>query len=119
MSSSFATWISARLSPLKFTNVFCFANVVPDIKEWGYYLPIFREDKDDNHAQHLFEFHKLMDQIDILHEYVLMKLFMFSLGRDAHHWYKSFPPYGISSLKGFHASFHKYCRRIYPTNLIF
>jgi hypothetical protein len=59
--------LCARFSPLDFTNVFGFPNVVPDIKEWGDYLPNFREDvKGDNPAQHLFEFHKLMDKLDII-----------------------------------------------------
>jgi hypothetical protein len=48
MSSSFTARIAARFSPLDFTNVFGFPNVVPDIKEWGDHLPSFREDKGDN-----------------------------------------------------------------------
>ena len=99
MSSSFTARIAARFPPLDFTNVFGFPNVVPDIKEWGDHLPSFREDKDDNPGQHLFEFHKLMHQLDIHHEYFLMKLFMFSLGGDAQLWYKSLLPFIISSLK--------------------
>ena len=113
MSISFVARIVARFSPLDFTNVFGFPNIVPDIKEWGDHLPSFREDKDDNLAQHLFEFHKLMHQLDIHHEDVLMKLFMLSLGGDARLWYKSLLPSSISSLKEFHAVFHKYCKRMY------
>jgi hypothetical protein len=119
MSSSFAARIAARFAPLDFTNVFGFPNVVPDIKEWGDHLPSFREDKDDNPAQHLFEFHKLMHQLDIHHEDVLMKLFMFSLGGDARLWYKSLLPSNISSLKEFHAAFHKYCKRMYSSEFLF
>jgi hypothetical protein len=119
MSGSFAAWIAARFAPLDFTNFFGFPNVVLVINEWGDCLPNFREDKDDNPAQHLFEFHKLMHQLDIHHENVLMKLFMFSLGGDARHWYKSLPPSSISSLKEFHTTFHKHYRRIYPTDLLF
>jgi hypothetical protein len=101
MSSSFTAQIAARFAPLEFTKVFGFPNVVPDIKEWGDYLPSFREDKDGNPTQHLFEFQNLMHQLDIHHEdfLILMKLFMFSLGGDAHHWYKSLPPSSISTLK--------------------
>ena len=83
MPSYFAARIVARFSPLEFTIFFGFPNFVPDIKEWGDHLPSFREDKSDKLAQHLFEFHKLMHQLDIHHEYVLMKFFMFSLGGDA------------------------------------
>ena len=99
MSVSFTDRIAARFTPLDFTIFFGFPNVVPDIKEWGDYLPSFREDKDDNHAQHLFEFHKLIHQLDIHHEDVLMKLFMFSLEGDTCQWYKSLPHFIISSLK--------------------
>jgi hypothetical protein len=99
MSSSFVARIPTRFSPLYFTIFVGFPNIVPSIKEWGDHLPSFREDKGDNHAHHLFEFHKLMHQLDIHHEYVLMKLFIFSLGGDARLWYKSLLPSSIPSLK--------------------
>jgi hypothetical protein len=99
MSSSFTAPTAVRFSPLDFTNVFGFPNVVYDIKEWGDYLPNFNERKDDNLAEHLFEFHKLMDKLDIYHEDVLVKLLMFSLGGYAHVWYKCLPPSKIPSLK--------------------
>jgi hypothetical protein len=86
MLSSFAARIAARFAPLEFTNDFGFPNAIPDIKECRDHLPSFREDKGDNPAQHLFEFHKLMHQLDIHHEDVLMELFMFSLGGDALIW---------------------------------
>jgi hypothetical protein len=72
MSNSFVARITARFSPLNFTNGYGFPNTVPYIKVW-----------DDNPSQNLFEFHKLMDELNIHHEDVLMKLFMFSLERDA------------------------------------
>jgi hypothetical protein len=83
MSSSFTARIVARFAPLDLKNVFGFPNIVLDIKVWEDILPNFREYVDDNLAQHLFEFHKFIDQTDIHHEYVLMKMFMFSLGGDA------------------------------------
>jgi hypothetical protein len=45
----------------------------------GDILPKFGEYEDDNPGQHLFEFHKLMEELNVHHEDVLMKLFMFSL----------------------------------------
>ena len=83
MSSSFAARIATRFAPLDFTNVYGFPNTVPDIKVWEDFLPKFGLYADKNLAQHLFEFHKLMDELNIHHEDVLMKLFMFSLERDA------------------------------------
>jgi len=95
-------------APLDFTNFSDFPNVVLDIKEWGDILPNFRVDKDDNPAQHLLEFHQCMDQLGIENVHVY-----------SHNWYKSLPHSNISSLKEFNAAFNKYCKRIYPAELIF
>jgi hypothetical protein len=119
MLDSFAAPIAARFVPLDFTNVYGFPNTVPDIKVWEDVLPKFGEYADDNPAQHLFEFHKLMDELNIHHEDVLMKLFMFSLERDARFWYKSLPHSSIPSLKDFHILFHQHCKRIYSAEILF
>jgi len=118
MSVSFTYWIVARFSPLDFKIFLGFPNVVRDIEVSKYRLPSFKEDVGKNPTEHLFEFHKFMDQLDIHHEDFLMKLFMFSLGGDARQWYKSLPHFNISSLKEFHAVFHKHCKRIYPFDFI-
>jgi hypothetical protein len=52
--------LAQRFSPLNFSIVPGFPNVVPTIDEWGDYLLIFREDRDDNHADHFLEFHEVM-----------------------------------------------------------
>jgi hypothetical protein len=99
MSIYFTAQIVVRFSPLDFTNISGFPNIVPYLKFWEDHLPSFREDKYDNPTQHLFEFHELMHQLDIHQEYVLMKFFMVSLGGDTRLWYKSILPSNISSLK--------------------
>ena len=71
--------LAERFSPFNFFDVPGFPNVVPTIDEWGDFLPIFRERKDDKPAEHLREFHELMHQWEIHHEDVLMKMFMYSL----------------------------------------
>ena len=38
--------------------------------EWGDFLPVFKEEKEDNHAEHLLKFHECMDLLDLQHEYV-------------------------------------------------
>jgi hypothetical protein len=119
MSNSFTARIAARFSPLDFTNVYGFPNTVPDVKIWEDVLPKFGGYVDENPAQHLFEFHKLMDELDVHHEDVLMKLFMFSLERDARLWYKYLPHSNIPSLKYFHIVFHQHCKRIYSAELLF
>jgi hypothetical protein len=59
-----------------------------------------------------------MDQNNIHHEDVLMKMFMYSLEGDARVWYISLPSSNISSLREFHATFNEYCKRYFPTNFI-
>jgi hypothetical protein len=119
MSNLFTARIAARFAPLDFANVYGFPNTVPDIKIWGDILPKFGEDEDENPGQHLFEFHKLMEELNVHHEDVLMKLFMFSLEKDARLWYKSLPHSSIPSLKCFHTLFHQHCKRIYSTEILF
>jgi hypothetical protein len=110
--------LAARFSPFNFVDVLGFPNVVPTVDEWGDYLPRFRGDDHDHPAQHLIDFHQYMDQQDIHHEDVLMKMFMYSLEGDARQWYRSLPISIISSLKDFHVVFHSYCKRIYPVELL-
>jgi hypothetical protein len=83
MSNSFTARIAARFAPLDFRNFYGFPNNVPDIKIWEDVLPKFGEYEDDHPDQHLFEFHKLMDELKLHHKDVLMKLFMLSLEGDA------------------------------------
>jgi hypothetical protein len=90
--------LAQRFSPFNFSDVLGFPNVVPSPNEWNDYFPIFRENKEDNPAQHLREFHELMHQWEIHHEDVLMNMFMFLLVGDAREWYHSLPPASISSL---------------------
>jgi hypothetical protein len=81
-------------------------------------LPIFRKHRDENHVEHLCEFHELMNQWEIHHEDLLMKMFMLSLDRDAREWYRSLPPTSISSMREFHAAFNTQCQKFYSFELI-
>jgi len=60
-----------------------------------------------------------MEELNIHHEYVLMKLFMFSLEQDARLWYKSLPHSSIPSLKCFQTLFDQHCKRIYSAEILF
>jgi hypothetical protein len=82
-------------------------------------LPIFRERKEDNPAEHLIKFHECMDLLDLQHEDVHMKMFMHSLDGDARKWYFSLPPSIISSLKDFHRVFNEHCKRYFSDELLF
>lgn len=111
--------IDARFSPSNFFVAPGFPNLVLDIEEWRDCLPSFREDKYDNPIEHLLEFYKLVRQLGIYHQDVLMKMIMYSLEGDAHEWYKSLPPSSISSLKEFHTTFHNQCKCYFPNEIIF
>jgi hypothetical protein len=110
--------LARRYAPFNFSSVPGFPNVVPTPNEWGDYLPIFRERKEDNPAQHLLEFHELMHQWEIHHEDVLLNMFMISLAGDARNWYHSLPPASISSLEQFHAAFNGHCQKFYSSEFI-
>jgi hypothetical protein len=110
--------LARRFAPFNFSAIPGFPNVVPSPNEWSDYLPIFRERKEDNPAQHLREFHELMHQWEIHHEDVLLKMFMFSLAGDAREWYHSLPPASISSLSEFHAAFNRHYQKFYSSEFI-
>ena len=59
-----------------------------------------------------------MVQLDIYHEDVLMKMFVFSLEGDAREWYRSLPPSSIYSLKEFHTIFHHRCERYFSREIL-
>jgi hypothetical protein len=119
MSKAFAVVLAQRFSPLNFSAVPGFPHPVPHMSEWGDFLPIFRERKEDNPAQHLIKFHQCMDQLDLYHEDVLMKMFMHSLDGDACQWYFSLPHSSISSLREFHSTFNEHYKRYFSAEFLF
>ena len=98
--------LARRFAPFNFSAVAGFPHPIPTMTEWGYFLPIFRERKEDNPADHLIKFHECMDMLGLQHEDVRMKMFLYSLDGDAREWHFSLPPSSISSLKDFHTVFH-------------
>ena len=76
-----------RFAPLDFSSIVGFPHLVPDMYEWGDFLPVFKEEKEDNPAKHLLKFHECMDLLDQQHEDVHMNMFMYSLYGDACQWY--------------------------------
>jgi hypothetical protein len=65
MSKEFAALLARRFAPLNFSIVPSFPHPVPHLTEWGYFMPIFRERKEDNPAEHLIKFHECMDLLDL------------------------------------------------------
>jgi hypothetical protein len=119
MSKAFASLLARRFAPLDFSSVPGFPHPVPDMSEWGDFLPVFREEKDDNPAEHLLKFHECMELLNLQHEDVCMKMFMYSLYGDARKWYFSLPSSSISSLKDFHKAFNQCCKKFFPDELLF
>jgi hypothetical protein len=101
-----------------FQVILGFPNPAPSFSECANFLPIFSGKEEDNLAQHLVKFHQCIDQLDVYHEDSLMKMFIYSLDGDAQKWFWSLPASSISSLKEFHATFNKYCKRYYSTDTL-
>ena len=102
MSKEFAAHLARRFAPLDFSLVLGFPHPVPDMYEWGDFLPVFKVEEEDNPTEHLLNFHESMDLLYQQHEYVCMKMFMYSLYGDVRQWYFPLPPSRISSLNDFH-----------------
>ena len=117
MSKAFAAILAQRFSPLNFSPIHGFPNSVPSTDEWQHHLLRFREDEDEYPAKYLIAFHELMHLLDVFHEDVLMKIFVFSLYGDACKWFRSLPAGTIYYLKEFHEMFHHYCKGIYSFEL--
>jgi hypothetical protein len=110
--------LSRRFSPLNFSAIDDYPHPVPLIYEWKDLLPIFYEGEYDSPVEHVQEFHALMQQLNIHHEVILMKMFMYSLYGDARKWYFSLAPSIISSLKDLHRVFNEHYKRFYPSEII-
>ena len=68
MSKAFAALLAWRFAPLNFSSVLGFPHPVPDMSQWGYFLPIFKEEEEDNPIENLLRFHECMDILDQHHE---------------------------------------------------
>ena len=103
--------LARRFAPFDFSVVAGFPHPLLIMTEWGDFLPIFRERKEDNPVDHLIKFHECMNLLDLQHKDVHMKVFTYSLDGDARQWYSSLPPSSILSLKNFHTLFHEHYKR--------
>ena len=88
-------WLEGLHLPIFFDIPF-FPNPVPHMDEMEGHLPKFKDENDDNPIDHLLEFHECMHQLNIVHEDVLMKMFIYSLEEDACEWSMSLHPSSIA-----------------------
>jgi len=110
MEDILAQWFA----PLNFLVVLGFPNLVPPTVRMDGLTSYFQIRPGDNSSQHLITFDQCMDQIDIQHEDVLMKMFMYYLKGDARKWYFSLPSSNICSLRDSHVAFNKHYKRYFP-----
>ena len=64
MSKEFDALLAQRFAPLDFSFIPGSPHPVPNISKWGDFLPVFKEEEEDNPAKHLLKFHKCMDILD-------------------------------------------------------
>jgi len=93
-----------------FSKIIGFPNPVPNRDECESSLPKFRGEEWELPTKHLLDFHDFIHQIHIVHGYVQINLFKYSLEGIAHDWCQSLPIANISSLTGFRASFNSFCK---------
>ena len=108
-----------KFYPFDFTEITGYPHDMPAFSVWNEYLPKFSRKEYEDPTQHLQEFHESMEQQGIIHEYVKMKLFLFSLDLEARSWFRSLPLSSISSLKDFHSVSNSSCKTFYPHKLLF
>ena len=70
MSKAFAALLAQRFAPLDFSSVPGFPHLVPDMFEWGDFLPVFKEEKEDNPVEHHLKFHECIDLLYQQHDNV-------------------------------------------------
>ena len=75
--------MAARYEFCDFSKIYGFLNIVPDKELWEHCLPKFRGKDYDHPSEHLLDFHECMHKLNIDHEDVLIKMFIFSFEEQA------------------------------------
>ena len=111
--------MDARYGFCDFSKIYGFPNIVPDKEVWEDCLPRFRGKDYDHPGEHPLDFHECMHKLNIDHEDVLIKMFIFSLEGHAHEWFRTLPVASIHSLNGFHIAFNNHCKQGYGNDLLY
>lgn len=115
---SHGSYLSPEVCTSQFLAILGFPNHSPSFANYADFLPIFCGEVGDNTSQHLIQFHWSIDRLKIYHEDSLIKLFVYSLNDDAWSWYRSLSTANISSLQYFHVAFLRYCKKLYPSDVL-
>ena len=106
-----------RCAPMNFDAIPHYPNRIPPVN-WQTYLPIFKDQKGDDAAIHLFRFHKHIHKLGVgWHDESLIRLFRISLQENDRSWYEGLTLESLSSLKYIHTVFHEHFKRQYPSLL--
>jgi hypothetical protein len=111
--------LAQRFSFCDFSQIVGFPNALPDRDIWENFLPEFHAKSSEEPAEHLLDFHGVIDRLNITHEDVQIKLFRYSLKGVALDWCRSLPTASIHSLKGFHTAFHSFCKDYFPSECLY
>jgi len=71
--------LAQRYAIFYFSNVPRFLNPMLERNEWGSFLPKFKGEYWEVYTKFLLDFHEYTQQLGIIHEDVLMKMFRYSL----------------------------------------
>jgi hypothetical protein len=78
--------LSQRYPFYDFSKIVGFSNPVPSRDEWESGLPKFRGEEWEEPAKHFLDFHDFIHQLHIIHEYVQINIFRYSLEGISHDW---------------------------------
>jgi hypothetical protein len=107
LSANIENILSQRYAFCDFSNISGFPN---HRSEWEGFLPRFRGENWEMPAEFLLDFHECILKMKIIHEEVLIKLFVYSLDQSTHDCCISLPIACITSLRHFHPSFCLFCK---------
>ena len=102
-----------------FSKIVNFPNPVPCRYEWEGFLPRFRGEDWEVPAEFLLDFHECMLKLKVIHEYVMIKLFRYSLEGKSCDWCRSLMVSSVNSLKCFHTSFHSLCKEKFSDDFLY
>jgi hypothetical protein len=98
-------FVFTTYAPLDITQVQGKPNVMPTRDYVKNILPKFKGNNEITIEDHLSEFSKVIDDMEIQHEYVAMKMFVQTLEGEAHTWYKGIPYASIDGWNSFRYKF--------------